>query len=331
MTDPVVTATVETEEEYDPTVDILKVVFMLAMFGVCYIGISSTCHSNTKCLSMLNCFVAGILTSFALIHIIPHCQDAYAEYTAEHMATHIEDGEEAHDHGYPLPFVLTFVGYMLIVLVERVMGADYFDKDAALGGKKADIASVAPRGDKAADDSTAPVAGGDGTARGALEIEGAAADSPQSGMCNAMALISIIGVSALFEGAALGMLNEMDIVLQIGIGITLRKIPQAVALGASLKRAGFSSGDTTKLLTFFGMVGPLGAIFGMLFLSMAGFLIHTILFGFIAGVYLYIGCSDIIVKDFESGKDVWGKFFLVTIGGVIIALLEVLHVMTHAH
>ena len=62
-------------------------------------------------LSLLNCFSGGIFLSMAFIHIIPESIEAWDEYSTEHNM----------ERPFPLSYVLIFVGYLLVLSVDRVL------------------------------------------------------------------------------------------------------------------------------------------------------------------------------------------------------------------
>ena len=55
---------------------------------------------------MLNSFSAGVFLAMALTHILPEAVEHYAEI--------------CEDHCFPLPFFLTFVGYVMILFLDKV-------------------------------------------------------------------------------------------------------------------------------------------------------------------------------------------------------------------
>ena len=106
-------------------------------------------------MGVANAFAAGLFISIALIHVQPEYIIMYNDYMSEEETTSEESsgsswssltGEEeaeeedahaegdSHDHSiFPLPQIMLFTGYVLILLVDRVL----FDTHGLLDAKKA--------------------------------------------------------------------------------------------------------------------------------------------------------------------------------------------------
>ena len=69
-------------------------------------------------LSYLNCFSAGMFLAIALIHMMPESVEAHREW-----ALH-EELEEP----FPLPYCMMFVGYLIVLLVDRVIMHKFMHK-----------------------------------------------------------------------------------------------------------------------------------------------------------------------------------------------------------
>ena len=86
------------------------------------------CRDSEAALSYMNCFSAGLFLGMALVHILPeavHIYDAWAIC-------------ENHEDPFPLPYVLFYVGYLLILAVDKMV-ADKFQ----MKGEDGSIASAA--------------------------------------------------------------------------------------------------------------------------------------------------------------------------------------------
>ena len=92
----------------------------------CYAGILPravrACRSNKRFLSLLNCFSAGIFVGMSLVHILPEADEIFTEWAEEN----------GYEKPFPVPYVLVFVGYVLILIVDRVISAKYYYKNIHL-------------------------------------------------------------------------------------------------------------------------------------------------------------------------------------------------------
>ena len=73
------------------------------------------CRNNRETLSLLNCFSAGIFLGMSLVHMMPEAQEIYLSWA-------IEEGIE---RPFPLPYVMYFVGYVLILALDSLFGKNH--------------------------------------------------------------------------------------------------------------------------------------------------------------------------------------------------------------
>lgn len=116
----VVSNTVEKEEkEFNLKgfkIGMIFVILICGMFG----GLVKACPAigkNELVLSLMNCYSAGLFLNLALLHIIPEGNEVYEGWVHR---------KELHK-AFPLDYVMVFVGYMLVLAVDRVL-ASYVKK-----------------------------------------------------------------------------------------------------------------------------------------------------------------------------------------------------------
>jgi zinc transporter ZupT len=111
--------TTETQDELHPEkkfnikafkIVMLFVIFLCSLSGVLPKLIPAIARNNTV-LSFLNCFSAGIFLGMALFHIIPEGAEQYESWATE----------KGIERPFPLAFVLIFVGYLIVLAVDRVI------------------------------------------------------------------------------------------------------------------------------------------------------------------------------------------------------------------
>ena len=103
------------DEHSEDDLETLKIVMMFAMFVCVGFGIIpkiwGKCRDNEQILSYLNCFSAGLFLGMALVHMMPEASEIYLSWAAE----------EKIEKPFPLPYVMYFVGYVLILSIDRVI------------------------------------------------------------------------------------------------------------------------------------------------------------------------------------------------------------------
>lgn len=100
-----------------------KIIFSVVMFLEVFLGLipakCEACRKSVYPLSFLNCFSAGIFLSIAFVHILPDTTGEYMEWAAE----------EGYDEAFPLPTFMAMVGYVLILLIDKVIAHSFKVED----------------------------------------------------------------------------------------------------------------------------------------------------------------------------------------------------------
>ena len=131
--------------ESSSSVDIktLKIILLFCMVLCVGFGLVpkvwGKCRNNEQLLSNLNCFSAGIFLGMALIHMMPESSEIHNSWAAE----------KGIEKPFPLPYVMYFIGYMLILCIDRVIAKAYNANHH--GEKVLKIKQIQPVIDAAAD------------------------------------------------------------------------------------------------------------------------------------------------------------------------------------
>ena len=103
------------DHEEGLTPEAFKIIMLFAMFFCCGFGIlpkvCEACRKSENVLSMLNCFSGGLFLGMALTHMMPESEVIYREWAVK----------EGIERPFPLPYVMFFMGYLLILAVDRVV------------------------------------------------------------------------------------------------------------------------------------------------------------------------------------------------------------------
>ena len=114
------------------SVTIVQSIFIPFIFILAYVsGILPNripwCKQNKIFMCLANAFSGGVFLALAIMHILPEVSDTYDEWKGEdsheeHEEEHEGEHEEHdHDHSFSLPFFLVFVGYALILFIDKVL------------------------------------------------------------------------------------------------------------------------------------------------------------------------------------------------------------------
>jgi zinc transporter ZupT len=108
-----------------------KIVFIIVAFAealVCGLipTFSKNCRESPKILGIANAFAGGVFIAIAFMHILPEQIHAWDDYMME---------KKSEGDPFPLPEMLTFIGYTLILMIDKVLfdsSALFADKDPAV-------------------------------------------------------------------------------------------------------------------------------------------------------------------------------------------------------
>ena len=77
---------------------------------------------NIKIIGIANAFSGGIFLSVGLLHLLPESTETFNNYIDKYYsaASHKHSHEEKESH-FPISFLLAFIGYCLILLVEKII------------------------------------------------------------------------------------------------------------------------------------------------------------------------------------------------------------------
>ena len=148
---------------------------------------------------------------------------------------------------------------------------------------------------------------------------------PKKCNCNLTPIVLMIALSshAVFEGIAVGVVDELKDLWTYVIAIALHKWAEAMSLGISMSKNFKEEGNglTYLLIGIFSLATPIGIGIGML-VSGSSALTSIIFFSIAGGSFIYIACSEVIVEEFSTPEYKWIKMFFFLLGAVLITCLN---------
>ena len=110
---------VEHNDEEGVNVETFKIIMMVCMFLCIGFGllpkVCKVCRESKEALSMMNCFSAGLFLGMALVHMMPEAAEIYTGWAVT----------EGIERAFPLPYVTFFLGYVMILAIDRVIAHRY--------------------------------------------------------------------------------------------------------------------------------------------------------------------------------------------------------------
>lgn len=93
-------------------------VFFEALLSGWFPTFNRTCRESPKILGIANSFAAGVFLAIAFIHILPEEVENWNNVVYENK---LAKGGDTEKEPFPLPYVLVFCGYTLILIIDKVM------------------------------------------------------------------------------------------------------------------------------------------------------------------------------------------------------------------
>lgn len=137
-------------------------------------------------------------------------------------------------------------------------------------------------------------------------------------------LVLALSAHSVFEGLALGLLEDGAKLGGLFLGVAVHETLAAVALGVSVAKASLGMKDAAKLAVTVSLMIPLGIVVGMGIESaqtLAGSVVSVVLQGLAAGTFLFVTFFEILSRELEDKQDRLLKVLFLILGYAALAAL----------
>ena len=286
--------------------DILKIISFLAIFamGIIFSFIPNYMNSirkNENILDFANTFAAGLFLGIGLLHLLPESSEIF---------------KDQYKIKFPIAYLISFLTYCLILCIEKVI----FDPHSIIhehnklsdNNLKKDIDENIISEPLVQDNSL------NDDFKSDIHLS---KNKLNKNLLQPFILLFALGFHAIFEGIALGILDDFNSVLSLMLVILAHKWAEGLTFGISFLKSELSKCQINTFLIIFSMMGPFGVLFGMFLSAMTNKFIQGIFLAASSGTFLYIACSDVITEQFEKKDYRVVKFICILIGGGFTAVL----------
>ena len=286
--------------------DILKIISFISILalGLIFSFIPNYVNSirkNEYLLDIANTFAAGLFLGIGLLHLLPESSEIF---------------KDQYKIKFPIAYLISFLTYCLILCIEKVI----FDPHSIIhehnklsdNNLKKDIdeniiSEPLVQDNSLNDDFKSDIHLGK--------------NKLNKNLLQPFILLFALGFHAIFEGIALGILDDFNSVLSLMLVILAHKWAEGLTFGISFLKSELSKCQINTFLIIFSMMGPFGVLFGMFLSAMTNKFIQGIFLAASSGTFLYIACSDVITEQFEKKDNRVVKFICILIGGGFTAVL----------
>lgn len=286
--------------------DILKIISFISILalGLIFSFIPNYVNSirkNEYLLDIANTFAAGLFLGIGLLHLLPESSEIF---------------KDQYKIKFPIAYLISFLTYCLILCIEKVI----FDPHSIMhehnklsdNNLKKDIDENIISEPLVQDNSL------NDDFKSDFHL---GKNKLNKNLLQPFILLFALGFHAIFEGIALGILDDFNSVLSLMLVILAHKWAEGLTFGISFLKSELSKCQINTFLIIFSMMGPFGVLFGMFLSAMTNKFIQGIFLAASSGTFLYIACSDVITEQFEKKDYRVVKFICILIGGGFTALL----------
>ncbi|KAH7963267.1 zinc transporter ZIP1 [Rhipicephalus sanguineus] len=288
-------------------------------------------HAYQTVVSLTSCFGGGVFLATCLLHLLPEARSQFSKGIVNHW-------ENAPD--FPFVEFLCIGGLLLVLVIEQVT---LFWKETHAARLTYSAPSpfgrdtpVVNYGSLQQSDSH-----GDGHVRGVADdiedaeeeegnMESIHGDPNSHSSLRSIVLVMSLSLHSIFEGIAIGLQPNVQLLLQILAAVSIHKSILAVTLGLNLahSRLGHCSIVTSALA--FSLMAPLGMVLAILLMqgdSGEAALLNGILQGLACGTFLYVTFFEVLPHEMSHTHNRLPKVLcmVVGVGAITMLLLSLPH------
>uniref|UniRef100_A0A146P5Z1 Zinc transporter ZIP1 n=1 Tax=Fundulus heteroclitus TaxID=8078 RepID=A0A146P5Z1_FUNHE len=288
---------------------LLCVTLLFGLGPLCVVRGGGRCSADPevrrRLLSWVSCFSGGVFLATCLLDLLPD----FLQNT----------GEAFRDAGiklqFPLPEFIVAMGFFLVLVLEQIVLACKDQSSSLLEERRALMA-----------DSS--VQAGDGSGRhqrrrGSLESGGHAhGDLGSQSALRAFVLVFSLSLHSVFEGLAVGLLEDGEEVLQVCLALLIHKSVISFSLSAALSQGRLRRAVVSGCLLAFAVMSPLGIALGVGLTETKTSPRHRLarctLEGLAAGTFIYITFMEILPHELASSRGRIPKVAMMLLGFAVV-------------
>jgi len=241
-------------------------------------------NARQRFLSLCNCFAGGVFFATCLLDLLPMIREKYQE--AFNLAgIHTP---------FPVAEFTTCVGFFLILTVEQIVHT-FYDSSLLHVSHGNDSHNKPLLGDRSAEDGFYT------SSSSSLRPQQRKKKKAGESSFRVYILILALSMHSIFEGLALGLITDVDRLVQIAVAIVIHKSIIGFSLSVNLVQHEMETKTVVKSALLFSVMSPIGIAIGMAVLSntnqQSSSLASSILQGIANGTFLYVTFFEIFQRE----------------------------------
>lgn len=277
-------------------------------------------------LSCCNCFAGGVFLATCLLDLLPMIREKFAQaFSLAHITT-----------VFPVAEFTTCVGFFIVLIIEQIVHsvheAPFLHGDHNHDSQKPLLEGPSTSVDVGTEYTNTDSFAAPSTADGS-SYQSHRRNRDKSGL-RTYILILALSMHSVFEGLALGLIADMDRLVEIASAIVIHKSIIAFSLGVNLVQHELPTSTVIKAVLLFSVMGPIGIGLGLMVLQSSSLLSSSlasgILQGIACGTFLFVTFFEIFQKELSEMSRRLVKVLFMLLGFcVVTGLLYYANILEH--
>jgi zinc transporter 1/2/3 len=137
-------------------------------------------------------------------------------------------------------------------------------------------------------------------------------------------LMVALGTHSMFEGIALGLMQQSRQAINLIISIIIHKVAETISISIALNKSFADFKIVLKFIFGYAFVTPIGTVIGIILGAESSPMIYMVFMSLACGTFFYVSCSELIVEEFSLPGNRWLKLLSFSIAAVVMGLLLLL-------
>lgn len=287
----------------------IAILFLLTMLvGLLPLKIRGSQRTRQRILGCCNCFAGGVFFATCLLDLLPMVREKYEQ------AFRLADVHTV----FPVAEFTTCAGFFIVLIVEQIVHTLFHDSSIFHGqSNESERQPLMPKR-RPSNEGYSQV----DSASNSCLVE---CHQGQHASFRVYILILALSLHSVFEGLALGLIEDVTRLLQIAVAIVIHKSIIAFSLSVNLVQHEMQTKTVIKSAFLFSIMGPIGIGIGIAVLhstsELTSSLTSGILQGIANGTFLFVTFFEIFQRELEANGDRLLKVIFMLTGYTIVTVL----------
>ncbi|XP_049902319.1 zinc transporter ZIP1-like [Epinephelus moara] len=291
---------------------LLSVTVLFGFAPLCIVRGAGRCSVDSdlrrRLLSLISCFAGGVFLATCLLDLLPDYLQGINEAFSNAGVT----------LQFPLPEFIMAMGFFLVLVLEQIVLA-FKDQSSSHSEERRALLvdSTIQANDRNSRHHSHRRRGSDESDGGHFHV-----DFGSQSALRAFILVFSLSLHSVFEGLAVGLLEEGKEVLEICLALMIHKSIISFSLAFKLSQGRLRRSVVAGCLLLFAVMSPLGIGAGIALTETKASPQHQLarctLEGLAAGTFIYITFMEILPHELSSGKNRIPKVAMLLVGFAVV-------------